>query len=198
MSRFTPDRLKGLAVALAVLAVDLAVKAMVLGPWQLRELRHLRATSGWPADRADMEILPFFGLTWTQNFGVSLGMFTADTAEARWILVGVTALVALVVFAWMLTEKKLGDIIALGLVLGGAMGNIRDRAWYGYVIDYADLHFGAWRPFLIFNIADAAISIGVVIILARALFLREKPPETNGDACETPEPGGAGAAAETK
>jgi signal peptidase II len=53
---------------------------------------------------------------------------------------------------------------------------IRDR--FGYVLDYADLHIGEWRPFLIFNIADAAITIGVAIILVRALFVREKPVET--------------------
>ncbi len=73
-------------------------------------------------------------------------------------------------------------------MLGGALGNIRDRATFGYVLDYADFHLGEWRPFLIFNIADAAITIGVAIILVRALFLREKPPETPGTtAPETPE-----------
>jgi len=67
--------------------------------------------------------------------------------------------------------------VPLGLILGGALGNIQDRAVYGYVIDYADLHFGDFRPFLIFNVADAAISIGVAFILVRALFMREKPAE---------------------
>ena len=66
------------------------------------------------------------------------------------------------------------------MVLGGAMGNILDRIRFGYVIDFADLHIGEFRPFMIFNVADAAISIGVVIILARALFMREKPPAPQG------------------
>ena len=67
------------------------------------------------------------------------------------------------------------------------MGNIRDRYLLGYVIDYADLHIGEFRPFLIFNIADAAITIGVVIILARSLFVREKRADTpDADAAETP------------
>ena len=57
------------------------------------------------------------------------------------------------------------------------MGNILDRTRLGYVADFADLHIGDFRPFLIFNVADAAISIGVVILLARALLLREKPDE---------------------
>ena len=59
-------------------------------------------------------------------------------------------------------------------MLGGALGNIYDRFRFGYVIDYADFHIGTFRPFLIFNLADAAITVGVVILLARALFMREK------------------------
>ena len=60
------------------------------------------------------------------------------------------------------------------MILGGALGNIVDRVRFGYVVDFADLHFGTWRPFLVFNVADAAISIGVVILLVRALFVRDK------------------------
>ena len=66
----------------------------------------------------------------------------------------------------------------LSLILGGAIGNIYDRFIFGYVIDYADLHIGTFRPFLIFNIADAAITIGVIIILARSLFVREEDEES--------------------
>jgi signal peptidase II len=95
--------------------------------------------------------------------------------EMRWLLVAVTGLIALVVLVWMMREKALAEIFALALVLGGALGNIYDRATRGYVIDYADLHFGTFRPFLIFNVADAAITIGVLIILARSLLSREKP-----------------------
>ena len=60
-------------------------------------------------------------------------------------------------------------------MLGGALGNILDRVRFGYVVDFADLHFGEWRPFLVFNVADAAITIGVLIVLARALLMRDKP-----------------------
>ena len=63
------------------------------------------------------------------------------------------------------------------MVLGGALGNILDRIRHGYVVDFADLHFGEWRPFLIFNVGDAAISIAVVILLLRA-FLSRKDHET--------------------
>ena len=171
-------RLTGFAIAAVVLALDLWVKWLMVNPLNLRGL-------------GQIELLPFFNLTWTQNFGVSLGMLTATSMEMRWGLVVMTSVIALVVLVWMLREKAMGDILALALVLGGALGNIRDRAYYGYVIDYADLHIGDFRPFLIFNIADAAISIGVVIILARAIFLREKTPDSAGAEGTTPESGPA-------
>jgi signal peptidase II len=61
----------------------------------------------------------------------------------------------------------------LGMVLGGAVGNILDRTRFGHVVDYADLHFGNWHPFLVFNVADAAITVGVLLLVLRALITRE-------------------------
>jgi signal peptidase II len=173
---FTRNRTLGIAVAAAIFLADQWVKWLVAGPLGL-------------AQQGDhLDLLEFFDFTRTHNFGVSLGMLTATSLEMRWGLVGLTSVIALVVLVWMFREKRFGDILPLGLVLGGALGNIRDRATFGYVLDYADFHIGEWRPFLIFNIADAAITLGVAIILVRALFLREKPPETPGTpAPETPE-----------
>lgn len=158
---FTRNRLIGLALAALVAIVDQAVKWYVIGPLRLRQVLHI-------------DLLPFFDLTYTENRGVSLGMFEASNMETRWLLVGVTALIAGVVLVWMMRERLLGEIAGLALILGGALGNIRDRYDLGYVIDYADFHVGTFRPFLIFNIADAAITIGVVIILARSLLVRDK------------------------
>jgi signal peptidase II len=137
---------------------------MVTGPWQLTH----------PGD--SIPLVPFFNLTRANNYGVSLGMFTADSDVMRWLLVAGTSAIGIGVLVWLLRERKWPDILGLALILGGAMGNILDRIQYGYVVDYADLHIGEFRPFLIFNLADAGISIGVAIILARALFMREKPP----------------------
>jgi signal peptidase II len=79
---------------------------------------------------------------------------------------------------WLWREKRRDDAWGLALVLGGALGNIVDRIRFGYVVDFADLHFGEWRPFLVFNVADAAITIGVLLLLLRALLTRkEKPPK---------------------
>lgn len=176
MTQVARNRIIGLVLALAIFALDQWVKWHILWTFRLR-------------DRGVIDLLPFFDLRWTQNFGVSLGMFTADSMEARWILVAVTALIALMVTVWLLRERKLGDILGLSLILGGALGNIKDRYELGYVIDYADLHFGEFRPFLIFNIADAAITIGVVIILVRAFFLRDTDDKlatgTRADAAES-------------
>ena len=162
------SRLIGLALAGVIYLLDRWIKGLVLGPWDLREV-------------GQIYVLPFFNLTWTQNFGVSLGMLEATSPEMRWGLVALTGGIGLVVFVWLLRERAFGEIAGLALILGGALGNIHDRIVYGYVIDYADLHIGGFRPFLVFNVADAAITFGVLIILARALFMREKPATPQGE-----------------
>ncbi len=168
------NRAIGLAIAAVIFAVDQWVKRYVVDVLGLTE-------------RGDhYDLLPFFDFTRENNYGVSLGLFQATSIEMRWILVGVTALIAMVVLAWLLRERLLGDVMALALVLGGALGNIVDRYQLGYVIDYADLHFGDFRPFLIFNVADAAITIGVVLLLARTLFMREKPPQAHAAGHDRP------------
>lgn len=162
-------RLTGLALAIVLFVADQWSKYFVVEQLGLRQ----------PGDQ--YELLPFFDLTRTNNFGVSLGMLEATSMEMRWGLVAVTALIALVVLVWMLRERKMWDIAALAMILGGAAGNIVDRYRFGYVVDFADFHIGTFRPFLIFNVADAAITIGVVILLARALFMREKPATGHTD-----------------
>jgi signal peptidase II len=166
---FTRNRLIGLAFAVLVALLDQAVKWYVTGPLDLRRIKHI-------------DLLPFFDLTYAENFGISLGMMQATDMETRWLLVLLTAVIALVVLVWMMREKAMADITGLALILGGALGNIRDRYHLGYVIDYADFHIGNFRPFLIFNIADAAITFGVLIILARSLFVRDKAESESGDA----------------
>jgi signal peptidase II len=158
-------RLYGFAIAAVIFVADQVIKWWVAGPLGLR------------FEGDSVPVLPIFAFTRTHNYGVSLGMFTAQTTEMQVALIAVTGLIALAVAIWMMRETALGDISALGLVLGGALGNIVDRTRLGYVLDYADLHIGSFRPFLVFNVADAAITIGVLIVLARSLFMREKPPE---------------------
>ena len=163
-----PNRAYAFLVAGVTFVADQLVKWWVVGPM------------GLTVEGDQRVVMPFFNFTRTHNLGISLGLFRADSDAARWAIVGVTAAIALAMLVWILREPRHGDRIALGMVLGGAVGNILDRIRLGYVVDFADLHFGSFRPFLVFNIADAAISIGVVILLIRAFWTRAEPdPKEN-------------------
>jgi len=154
----------GFLVAAVVFALDQLAKWAMLGPLQLRAV-------------GEVYLMPIFQFTYTENIGISLGLLNATNPVGRWMLVALTAGIALGVAYWIGKEKNRYDQIALGLVLGGALGNILDRVRHGYVVDFLDLHFGAFRPFLVFNVGDAAISIGVVILLLRAFLTRKERPE---------------------
>jgi signal peptidase II len=155
-------RRRAFLIAFAIFLLDQAIKWVMIVPLNLAGQYGRLVT-----------LLPFFDLRWTENRGVSLGLLTAGTEIGRWLLVAMTAAIATLVTAWMWRERKAGESFALALVLGGALGNILDRARLGYVVDYADLHFGDWHPFLVFNLGDAAITIGVLLLLVRALLMRD-------------------------
>jgi signal peptidase II len=168
----------GFAVALLVFILDQLVKWIVTGPL------------GVDYNGAVHYLLPIFNFTYVQNQGISLGLLNATNPVGRWMLVLMTALIAIAVAVWITREKNRIDQVALGMVLGGALGNILDRVRFGYVVDFADLHFrgippqfcpsydnGLCRPFLVFNVGDAAISIGVVILLLHALLSRKDHSE---------------------
>jgi signal peptidase II len=146
------------ALALVVFLADQLVKYWIIHGVQLEQ-------------QMTVPVLPFLSLTWVENRGVSMGMLTADTEVGRWLLVALTAVIAIVVGLWIRRERAWPEALALGLVLGGAAGNIVDRIRFGYVVDFVHLHAGPWS-FYVFNIADAAITIGVLILLARALIGR--------------------------
>jgi signal peptidase II len=155
----------GFLVALLVFVVDQVMKWAVTGPLGINHIGD------------QLYFLPNFQFTYTENNGISLGLFNATTEIGRWMLVVLTSAIAIGVAIWIGREKNLLDKIALGMVLGGALGNILDRVRHGYVVDFLDLHFGEFRPFYIFNIGDAAISIAVVILLLRAFLARKDHPE---------------------
>ncbi len=160
----------GLIAAALVFVADQAAKWLVTGPLDL-------------PGRRTIALLPVFDLQWVENYGVSMGFLTAGSATQRWLLVGFTAAIAAAVLVWLWREKIRQDALALGLVLGGAFGNILDRIRFGHVVDFADLHFGGWHPFLVFNVADAAITIGVLLLLLRALLARrERDPAEDAHA----------------
>jgi signal peptidase II len=150
----------GWLVAILIFAVDQFSKWYITGPFALPQ-------------RDGFEILPIFRLLWVGNRGVSMGILVAGSEIQRWALTLFTIGIAAFVAVWMMRETRRFDRIALGLILGGALGNIVDRVRLGYVTDFLNLHFGAWSPFLVFNIADAAISIGVALLVLRAFITRD-------------------------
>jgi signal peptidase II len=166
------ERRLGILIALVIFGLDQLAKYWVTGPLGINHVGD------------QLVLLPIFNFTYTENNGISLGLLNATTEIGRWMLVGLTSAIAIGVAFWMGREKNRVDQIALGMVLGGAIGNILDRTRHGYVVDFADLHFGEFRPFLIFNVGDAAISIAVVILLLRA-FLSRKDQAKGSDPEET-------------
>lgn len=163
-------RLLGYGLAVLIFIVDQISKWLVLGPLALPR-------------RGLIDLSSFFDLRWVENYGVSMGFLIAASDKERWLLVAITGLIAAGVCLWIWREKGRFDVIALGFVLGGAAGNITDRSRLGYVADFLDFHIGEWRPFLVFNVADAAITMGVLVLVARAFLAREpKPSAENVDA----------------
>ena len=162
------ERRLGILIALVIFCLDQLAKYWVTGPLGINHVGD------------QLVLLPIFNFTYTENNGISLGLLNATTEIGRWMLVGLTSAIAIGVAFWMGREKNRVDQIALGMVLGGAIGNILDRTRHGYVVDFADLHFGEFRPFLIFNVGDAAISIAVVILLLRAFLSRKDQTKGSG------------------
>jgi signal peptidase II len=162
LARQRAVRRLGLAIAFLIFGLDQFVKAIVIHalalPYRLGQ---------------EIVLLPIFRFVWVENHGISMGFLTAGSAAERWLLVAMTAAIAIAVLFWLWRERNRLDAGALGLVLGGAMGNILDRMRLGYVADFLDLHFGELHPFLVFNVADAAITIGVLLLVLRALFVRQ-------------------------
>ena len=155
----------GYIVALLVFAADQLSKWIVAGPLDLQAVRHI-------------DVLPIFDLAWTENKGISLGLFSADSEIGRWILVAVTAAIASALAIWIGREKQRGRPDCARHGLGGALGNISTECAC-YVVDFADLHFRSWPeqlcwsllpmmlpPVLVFNVADQRLA-GVVMLTAR-------------------------------
>ena len=158
----TPRR--AYAIAAAIFVIDQLVKWWIIGPLGLEA-------------KGSIEMLPIFNLTWVENEGISLGMLQATSDAMRWGLVIATAAIAALVAYWITRPGEEGDRAGFAMILGGALGNIVDRTRFGYVVDFLDLHFGSFRPFYVFNIADAAITLGVVWLLVRAFWPRTDSEE---------------------
>ncbi len=138
-----------------------------------------RVSKYWIVDVIDLEktgpidLLPFFELRFVENTGISLGLFQMDGNTGRYFLIALTSVVSIIVAFWLWRSTSSLLKTGLGLVLGGAAGNIWDRFEYGGVADFFHFYIGEWS-FYIFNIADAAITVGVIVLLWDALLLSQK------------------------
>ena len=153
-------------VAAVVIAADQLSKAWILGPFDL------------PA-KVSVDLAPLLRLTMVWNHGVSFGLLNGHGDLGRWGLVVFETAVAIALAVWARRGERPILALALGFVMGGALGNVIDRARFGAVADFIDvtaLHF-PW----VFNLADSAINIGVALLLWDALTT-SKPAATSGRA----------------
>ena len=158
-----PPALGGV-VALAVVLVDQIVKAGVLA--------YFAGSDVEPAP-----LTPFLDLALRWNRGISFSLFARDSALGQIALVVLTLAVTGLLILWLFRSRSALPAVGLGLIIGGALGNAIDRVAHGAVVDYLDLH-GFGRHFFVFNAADAAINIGVALLILDLLLAPGAPRES--------------------
>jgi len=145
-----------------VLVADQVSKALLLD---------LLAANGFRG----IEVTGFFNLVMVWNTGVSFGML-GDGAEAmRWVLAGLAVVISGALLVWLARTEVRLQALAIGLVVGGAIGNAIDRVVHGAVADFFDVHVAGWS-WPAFNVADSAITIGVGLLLLDALLAPRSGP----------------------
>jgi len=131
-------------------------------------------------DRISIEVIPgFFDLVTVWNRGVSFGMLSGDGALPPWVLSAVAVAISIALFLWLTRITLRWTAMAIGLVIGGAVGNVIDRALWGAVFDFADFHVGGWH-WPAFNVADAAIVLGVAALLVESVFRPQEGRRRDG------------------
>ena len=153
-------------VAVTVVILDQVTKAMIRPAFALPESR---------------EVIPgFLDLTRVHNTGAAFGMLNAAEFPFKTVVLSLIAFIALGGVAWYAATVPLSDRLArIGIagVLGGAIGNLIDRASAGYVLDFVDAYWNGWH-FWAFNVADAAITVGVIFMILDILGLGKRAPNT--------------------
>lgn len=155
-------RLAGGLVALAVLVADQASKL-----WLLYGLKMVEGQR--------IEIAPFFDIHLLWNTGISYSLFQQATTHGRWALLAITMLATILLAVWLWRVSGRLAALALGAIIGGALGNGYDRFVYGAVADFCDFHLAGWHWY-VFNIADTAIVVGVALLAYDGLFAEKRAP----------------------
>ena len=154
-TEMTPHLRAGVIAAIAALVADQASKLWLLNVLDI-------------AHRGAVKVTPFFDLELAWNVGISFGWFQNDSPTAQIILMLVKAVAVIVLAIWMARSRTLLATLALGLIIGGAIGNAIDRCAYGAVVDFALFHLqigGNTYNWYVFNLADVAIVAGVAALL---------------------------------
>ena len=152
-----------MSVALLIVAADQATK------WAIVE---------WVQLYGKVPINSFINLTHQQNTGAAFSFLAGASGWQRWFFVVLATAVGGVIAVWLWRIRIEGPLVlmaGLSLILGGAIGNLIDRARLGYVTDFIQVWFGSWA-FPSFNVADAAISVGAALLVIDALFLSGSGP----------------------
>ena len=141
--------LPNIFLILSIVALDQVTKLAILG----RDVVDI-----YP----EMEITSFLNLVLVKNKGISFGLFSRY--EIGWLISILTIGIVVVLFIWMRKLERAILALPFSLIIGGAIGNLIDRLNYGFVVDFIDFHFFGWH-WPAFNIADSAITVGVIFLL---------------------------------
>ncbi|MFT8243392.1 signal peptidase II [Roseomonas sp. BN140053] len=163
----------GALAGLLVLIADQGSKWWMDAVLRLQEVRHIPLLSAGP-------FALDFSMVW--NRGVTFGLLAGDAPWHGWLLAGAALAVAALLIRWLARAETRAVAIALGGIIGGAVGNVIDRLRWGAVFDFVDASAWGWHWY-VFNVADAAIVLGVVVLVADALF---RPSSTQPPATEPP------------
>ena len=156
--------LKWLGLSLLVIILDQVSKLAISGTMQLYQ---------------SIPVMPFFKLTYVHNTGAAFSFLSEAGGWQRWFFAGLAFVISIVIAVWLARLKQHETLlaVALSLVLGGAIGNLIDRLAYGYVIDFLDVYYQTWH-WPAFNIADSAITLGVILMLVESFGLWKSEEKT--------------------
>jgi signal peptidase II len=158
-------RLLGAAAALFAFGIDQASKYWLLDVYDI-------------ALRQPVRLAPVFDVVLAWNLGVSYSLLTTTSDEGRWLLLAGALAITLVLWVWMWRAGNAATTIALGLVIGGALGNAADRWIHGAVADFFFFHVGSFRWY-VFNLADCAIVAGVALLLLESFGASRANPSSD-------------------
>lgn len=155
--------LKYLWLSALVIILDQVSKGIITASFSLHET---------------LAVMPYFNLTLAHNSGAAFSFLAQAGGWQRWFFIALTTVISIALFIWLKklsTQAKL-EAISISLILGGAIGNVIDRIYFGYVVDFLDFYYGT-AHFAAFNIADSAICIGAGLLILDSFIAKPNSDE---------------------